>query len=156
MKAAIIVGCVVVSVQCAAPRAHAQSVSELGLSHCREISIIAQMCLTASGKPMKVIWNGNGLDALDDGEKLGVNRIGPGEPRVFKYSYTPPGQLPTCDAAEMIYWLVSGTRWAMGAVSPPTLIGTIQGKNLCSAYVAGRHVTYSIELMDDGRWWVHR
>ena len=155
MKAAIIVGCVVVSVQCAAPRAHAQSVSELGLSHCREISIIAQMCLTASGKPMKVIWNGNGLDALDDGEKLGVNRIGPGEPRVFKYSYTPPGQLPTCDAAEMIYWL-AGSRRPLGAVTPPKLIGTIQGKNLCSASVMeSGYVTYTIELMDDGRWWVH-
>jgi hypothetical protein len=129
-----------------------------GLSQCREVSMLVATCLhNQSGKQWKVIWHGGmgRLDALDDGQELAVARLGPGEPRAFRYRHTPPGQLPTCDAAEMIYWL-AGSRRPLGAVTPPKLIGTIQGKNLCSASVMeSGYVTYTIELMDDGRWWVH-
>jgi len=131
------------------------SYPELGLTNCRQVTIIRQTCLK-DGKPWTVIWQGSGLDALDDGKELAVMRIGPGEPRALRYFHTPRGQLPACDAAEMIYWL-AGTRRPLGAVVPPETIGTIKGKNLCSASVmGGGYVTYTIELMDDGRWWVHR
>jgi len=114
------------------------------------------------GNPWKVISNGSGLDALDDGKELAVMRLGsfgPGESRAVRYFHTPPGKLPACDSAEMIYWL-AGTRKPLGSIISPKLIGTSQGKNLCAATImggmGGAYVTYTIELLDDGRWWVHR
>jgi len=131
-----------------------------GLQFCREVSMLVLTCVTASGKPTKVVWNGGTgkVDALDDGDQLAVMNLlpSPDGPRVWKYSYTPAGQLPACDAAEMIYWL-AGSRRPLGAVlGNPTLLGTIKGKNMCRANVAGYIVTYTVELMDDGRWWVQR
>ena len=131
-----------------------------GLSGCRKVSMLVETCFTASGKPINVIYNDNQVDALDDGkEQLAVMNLlaklgmgGPNQPRVFKYSYTPQGQLPACDAAEMVKWL-AGTRRPLGAVWYPTSTGTVKGKNLCAANVAGHRVNYSIELLDDGRWW---
>ena len=141
------------------------SVGINGLERCHDTrweyyNPVESTCLTNSGKPIKVIWNGGAgkVDALDDSDQLAVMNLLPSAdaPRVWKYSHTPAGQLPACDAAEMIYWL-AGSRRPLGAVlGNPTLMGTINGKNMCRANVAGYIVTYSVELMDDGRWWVQR
>jgi hypothetical protein len=103
----------------------------------------------ASAKNVKLIYDANGqLDAIDDGETLRVKNwfARSGQEERLTFYYTPAGQLPECNAAEILKVLARINNRTLAFAPASRTLGTRNGKNFCNGY--------TVERMDDGRFWV--
>jgi len=107
----------------------------------------------SSNKSVKVYLMQGRPDALDDGENLRVRATV--RPAVT-YRYTPEGQLPACDSAQVVNIIATIHNRPRSAIFDPREIGTTQtGKKLCTVAVASPHWSnYTVEWLNDGRYWV--
>ena len=109
----------------------------------------------SSNKSVKVYLMQGLPDSLDDGETLRV-RDPYLEGPVVTYRYTPEGQLPACDSAQVVNIIAKIRNRPRSAIFNPQEIGTTQtGKRLCTVAIASRYWSnYTVEWLNDGRYWV--
>jgi hypothetical protein len=130
----------------------------------------------ASGRSVKMIFNGNGrVEAFDDGNTLRVSEgleeseakrrvyAGPGQPDEATYYYAPAGELPACNSANVVKVLARITGSTLAGIMYPRALGANNGRNLCTVGIArwsfpygNPQATYTVEWTDQasGRYWV--
>jgi hypothetical protein len=136
-----------------------------GLTECRDTAIYNDLVVTESTcwaaslqRSVKVIWDGNNVGAVDDGERLIVKNglWRPGEPKWTTFYCSKRGQLPACDAADVVKILARSTNTTLSGIFSPTAISASNGKNICTAGIRTGTNYYTVTWTDQvaGRYWV--
>ena len=100
----------------------------------------------------------NDYPVLDDGKTLNVYYQLYGKWATFQY--TPSGELPACDSAQVVKILADIWGAQLAAVVTPRSLGSSNGKNFCAAnndrHMRATPMAFTVEWVNQaqGRYWV--